>query len=113
MLDSAPWSATTAGVAAEIAPKATSRPAVMLAILLNMSFPSGCEWQTIGECPPDKFKSSALHPALSSQRRGRNLTCPFWDGRSAVSGLCHARLGPKSLEIPRFSDERYDLNVPT
>jgi hypothetical protein len=26
-------------VAAEIAPKATSRPAVMLAILLNMSFP--------------------------------------------------------------------------
>ncbi|GLB66381.1 hypothetical protein AHIS1636_08200 [Arthrobacter mangrovi] len=39
LLGLGPCSATTAGVAAEIAPKATSRPAVMLAILLNMSFP--------------------------------------------------------------------------
>ena len=51
-LDCWPWSTATAGVAAETAPTASSRPAVMPAIFLKMSFPFDVSGNPSSIVPP-------------------------------------------------------------
>lgn len=60
------WSTATAGVAAETAPTASSRPAVMPAIFLNMSFPFDVSGNPSSIVPPtlQEFRV-ALHAVQS------------------------------------------------
>lgn len=112
VLDCWPWSTATAGAAAETAPTASIRPAVMLAIFLNMSFPFDVSGNPSSIDPPTLQEFRVTRHAVQSIW-GQHDDMPL-SGRlpAFTKFLTHG----KNRGMPRDSrifQPEYDLSMTT